>query len=75
MAAHRKYNWELWFGQATTKLIRGVDYQIPQAIMWQTVRDNARRRGVSCRVTDTHDGILIEVQDAVPYTDKTTITS
>lgn len=67
MAAKRKYGWERWFGRSRTELVRGVDYHCAQAIMWQMVRNNARRYGVRVRVTDTHDGILIEVLDEVPH--------
>lgn len=68
MAAHRKYNWEGLFERSRTLLRRGVDYNCAQAVMWQMVRSNAYRRGVKARVTDTHDGILVEVLDAVPDT-------
>lgn len=73
MAAERKYWWEKWFGQPKTMLVRGVDYHCAQAIMWQTVRNNARQKGVKARVTDIHDGILIEVISDIPHTDKVAV--
>lgn len=73
MPAHRKYQWELWFGQPVTQLVRGLDYKCSQAIMWQTVRNNARQRGVKARVTDTHGGILIEVLSEIPHPDTSAV--
>lgn len=73
MAAKRKYNWEEWFGRPTTTIVRGVDYHCSQAMMWMMVRNAARQRGVRARVTDTHEGILIEVLGEVPHTDQATV--
>ncbi len=61
MAAKRLYPWERWLSQPVTKLVRGVDYTCSQSIMWQIIRNNAYRRGVRFKLTDTHDGMLIEV--------------
>lgn len=72
MPAHRKYDWETWFGQRRTRLVRGQDYHCSQSMMWQMVRNNAYARGLVGRVkiTDTHDGIEIEVADEVLHPDK-----
>ena len=61
MAARRKYPWEVWFGQPRTVLVRGVDYMLPQAIMWQSVRNNARKFSVRVRITDAGDALIIDV--------------
>lgn len=68
MAAKRKYDWEGWFGQPTTVLVRGVDYHCSQAIMWQQVRNNARTRRVQVSITDNNDSITIDVQDGMDLT-------
>lgn len=59
--AKRKYPWEQWFGRRLTVLKRGVDYDISQGMMYQTIRNNASQRMVRVRVRETVDGMIIEV--------------
>lgn len=59
--AKRKYPWEQWFGRRLTVLKRGVDYDISQGMMYQTIRNNASQRMVRVRVRETVDGMTIEV--------------
>ncbi len=73
MAAPRKYDWEGWFGRAQTTLTRGVDYHISQFMMCQTIKNAAWRRRVRVRLTDTGDGIIIEVPSEIPHPDKTSV--
>ena len=67
MAAKRKYRWEEWFDRPRTTLVRGVDYRCSQSMMSQQVRSNASARGVSVRVADTGDSIIVEVVSAIPH--------
>lgn len=65
--AKRKYPWEEWFGSERTELIRGVDYDISQAIMYQTIKNNASQRGLRVRLKETENGIVIEVTSPLRY--------
>jgi hypothetical protein len=73
MPARRKYNWEEWFGRPVTLLTRGADYNCSQSIMCAVIRNEASERRVRIRLRDEGDSIIIEVVDAVPHPDKTTI--
>jgi hypothetical protein len=59
--AHRKYNWEEWFGRPETVLVHGIHYHCSQSTMSQTVRNNASRRGLRVRLVDTGTEIFVEV--------------
>ena len=56
-----KYPWTQWFSKPCTVLVRGADYTISQAIMYQTIRNNARKRDLKVRITDMHEGFTIEI--------------
>ncbi len=77
--ALRKYPWEIWFSAPRMVLRRGVDYHISQAMMYQTVRNNASRRALIVRVEDAGDAIIITnvgvAPDGISRADKATITS
>ena len=73
MPAHRLYDWDLWFGRPCTVIRRGVDYRCSQSSMCQIIRNNAWRRRVRVRLTDTRDAITIEVVNAVPRANKAAI--
>ena len=79
MARNSKYDWNTWFGQNRTVLHRGTDYHISQSMMFQSIKNNAYRRGFKVNVTDHNDYIVIEVlsrpNDKVSHTDKTAIGS
>ncbi len=61
MSKNRKYDWEAWFGQPRVVLHRGIDYHISQSMMYQTIQNNACRRGVRVKVRDQGSCIVIEV--------------
>ena len=70
----RKYQWEQWFEQPQTVLVRGVDYHCSQTTMSGMIRNNASRRGVRTRLIDNGDSIIIEVVNlAIPHSDRTTV--
>lgn len=72
MAKRSKYDWEAWFGQPITVLSRGVDYQLSQSMMYQTIKNNAHQRGVRVRVRDHGTYMVIEVmnRDVQLHTDR-----
>ncbi len=75
MAAKRKYRWEEWFAAPRTVLVRGVDYHCSQSALCGTIRNNASRRGLRVRLTDTGNTVIIEVMGAVYHPDPTPVAS
>lgn len=70
--AARKYPWEEWFGKPRTVVRRGIDYQISQGMMYQTIRNNASMRRMRVHVEDIGTGMVINVlgeiiTDVVPH--------
>lgn len=60
-----KYLWDEWLVKGKTKrLKRGKDYEVSSMSMGQQVRQAASKLGLSVRVTETDDGIKVEVADA-----------
>lgn len=59
--AVRKYPWEQWFALPYILLKYGKDYHISQSMMYQTVRNNARRYGVRVKIKDTNTSLIVEV--------------
>lgn len=57
----RIYQWEQWFQQGCITLCRGTHYWISQGVMYQTIRNNASRRGLRVRLKDHGDRIDVEV--------------
>lgn len=57
--ARRKYPWEVWFSQPRTVLVRGVDYHVDDLMMWQTIKNNAKRYGVKVKVLNDYPNGLI----------------
>ena len=75
----RIYEWEKWFGQRRTVLLRGIHYRCSQSAMVQMIRSNASARNMRVRVIDTMTELVIEVigtrsNSAVPNTDTSAIT-
>ena len=63
MSRRSKYDWGSWFGRPRTVLHRGIDYHISQSMMYQTIKNNACRRGVSVKLRDCGDYIVLEVAE------------
>lgn len=59
----QQYPWDLWFSQPRTVLERGRDYRCSQSTMTQNVRNQAWRRGVSVKLTDCGNSIVMEVNE------------
>jgi len=59
--AKRKYPWEAWLSNPKTVLRRGVDYDLSQSMMHQSIRNAASLRGIRAHVTDTGAGMIIEI--------------
>lgn len=75
MAAKRKYQWEQWFGQRRTVLVRGVDYECSQSAMVGMIRNAASRRyNVRVGVVDMDNTIIIEVVGDTLNPDKAAVT-
>lgn len=77
MGASRKYAWKEWFNQPRTVLVRGVDYELSQSMMYQTIKNSASRLRKRVYVEDTGTGMVIEVlgdiERVFPYSDQTAI--
>lgn len=54
-----KYDWDYWLSQPITVLVRGVDYDVPQASMVQQARNAAHKRQVRLSVADKDDRIVL----------------
>jgi hypothetical protein len=46
-----KYPWEEWFARDEVILVSGVDYAVPSYAMMQSVRTQARRRGIKVGIS------------------------
>lgn len=66
MSPNRKYDWEGLLARDRTVLVRGVDYVCSQSTMAGMVRNNASKRRVRVKVTDTGDTLIIEVTGSLP---------
>lgn len=74
---NQKYPWETWFGRSRTVLLRGVHYKCSQSAMCQLIRNNASKRGMRVRLTDTGTEIVMEIgasDGEVPRTDPVAVT-
>lgn len=61
MARRGKYDWDEWLSAPRTVLYRGVHYSLSQAMMYQTIKNNAHQRGVRVKVHDGGTYTVIEV--------------
>ncbi len=64
--ATRRYPWNNWFSRPQTILRAGVDYDISQSMMHQTIRNSASKMGLSgkVKIRDLGDSMVIEVPGA-----------
>lgn len=77
MPKQNKYAWDEWFVQGQFTLKKGVDYQVSQSTMHQTIRNNASQRGLRVSIIDTGTELIVKVvgltENGLPYPDTATI--
>lgn len=56
------YDWARWFEGERTVLWYGVDYFVPQVVIYQQALTAAKKHGVTVRVVDGRDHITIWVE-------------
>lgn len=73
----RKYDYERWFDDHPTVIVRGVDYHCSQSTMSQALRNRASMMGINISLVDTGDTIEVRVvlkkkkaRSEVHHTDK-----
>jgi hypothetical protein len=64
MSARRKYDWDGLFNQEFALLEKDIDYHCSQSNIIQQIRNEASKRRLRVRITDSNNQVIIRVLGA-----------